>query len=53
LACADQTTNHRANENAQNANRKTIAPADVFKALEELEFDFKERLEAELASTTL
>jgi DNA polymerase epsilon subunit 3 len=38
-----------ANEHAQSANRKTIAPADVFKALEELEFDFKDRLEAELA----
>ena len=39
-----------ANEYAQNANRKTIAPADVFKALEDLDFDFKDRLEAELAS---
>jgi hypothetical protein len=39
-----------ANEYAQSANRKTIAPADVFKALEEIEFDYKDRLEAELAS---
>jgi len=39
-----------ANEHAQGANRKTVAPADVFKALEDLEFsDFKPRLEAELA----
>jgi hypothetical protein len=39
-----------ANENAVTQNRKTIAPADVFKALEDLEFpDFKPRLEMELA----
>ncbi|QSZ30422.1 hypothetical protein DSL72_004945 [Monilinia vaccinii-corymbosi] len=39
-----------ANENAQHRNVKTIAPQDVFKALDDLEFpDFKPRLEAELA----
>ena len=38
-----------ANEYAQAANRKTVAPADVLKALEDLEFgEFKPRLEAEL-----
>ncbi len=41
-----------ANEITLNANKKTIMPADVFKALEEIEFDFlKEPLEAEFAST--
>ena len=36
-----------------NANKKTIAPADVFKALDEIEFGFlKEPLEAEFASTS-
>ncbi|KAH8808226.1 histone-fold-containing protein [Xylogone sp. PMI_703] len=40
----------QANTFATDANRKTIAPQDVFKALEELEFpDFAPRLEAELA----
>lgn len=35
-----------------NANKKTIAPGDVFKALDEIEFGFlKEPLEAEFAST--
>ncbi|APA14616.1 hypothetical protein SS1G_06591 [Sclerotinia sclerotiorum 1980 UF-70] len=39
-----------ANENAHNRSVKTIAPQDVFKALDDLEFpDFKPRLEAELA----
>jgi len=39
-----------ANEHAQSSNRKTIAPGDVFKALDDLELDgFKDRLEAELA----
>ncbi|CZS90706.1 related to DPB4 DNA polymerase II (epsilon) 4th subunit [Rhynchosporium graminicola] len=39
-----------ANEHASAANRKTIAPQDVFNALEDLEFpDFRNRLEAELA----
>ncbi|KAJ4150792.1 hypothetical protein LMH87_011526 [Akanthomyces muscarius] len=39
-----------ANEITLNANKKTIMPADVFKALEEIEFDFlKEPLEAEFA----
>lgn len=34
-----------------NANKKTIAPADVFKALDDIEFGFlKEPLEAEFAS---
>ncbi|KFX92124.1 hypothetical protein O988_07414, partial [Pseudogymnoascus sp. VKM F-3808] len=38
-----------ANEYAQAANRKTVAPADVLKALEDLEFgEFRPRLEAEL-----
>lgn len=41
-----------ANENTVNAGKKTIAPADVFKALEETEFEFlKAPLEAEYAST--
>lgn len=36
------------------ANKKTIAPADVFKALEDTEFAFlKEPLEAEFASKCL
>ncbi|ESZ96467.1 hypothetical protein SBOR_3199 [Sclerotinia borealis F-4128] len=40
----------QANENAQHRSVKTIAPQDVFKALDDLEFpDFKPRLEAELA----
>ncbi|KAI9644746.1 hypothetical protein NHQ30_006773 [Ciborinia camelliae] len=39
-----------ANQNAQHRNVKTIAPQDVLKALDDLEFpDFKPRLEAELA----
>ncbi|KAF5230879.1 hypothetical protein FAUST_9582 [Fusarium austroamericanum] len=39
-----------ANENTVNAGKKTIAPADVFKALEETEFAFlREPLEAEFA----
>lgn len=34
------------------ANKKTIAPADVFKALEDTEFSFlREPLEAEFNST--
>ena len=38
-----------ANEYAQAANRKTVAPADVLKALEDLEFgEFRPRLEAQL-----
>jgi histone H3/H4 len=42
-----------ANENTVNAGKKTISPADVFKALEETEFAFlKEPLEAEFASTS-
>ncbi|RQM05111.1 hypothetical protein DH86_00003542 [Scytalidium sp. 3C] len=40
----------QANTYATDANRKTIAPQDVLKALEELEFpDFRPSLEAELA----
>lgn len=43
-----------ANENTVNAGKKTIAPADVFKALEETEFAFlREPLEAEFASTSI
>lgn len=43
---------YSANENTVNANKKTIAPADVFKALDDIEFSFlKEPLEAEFAST--
>ncbi|ATY61536.1 CBF NF-Y family transcription [Cordyceps militaris] len=39
-----------ANEITLNANKKTIMPADVFKALEIIEFDFlKEPLQAEFA----
>ncbi|KAI9739014.1 MAG: hypothetical protein M1818_005328 [Claussenomyces sp. TS43310] len=39
-----------ANEHAQSSNRKTVAPGDVFKALDDLELEgFSERLEAELA----
>ncbi|KFH40263.1 hypothetical protein ACRE_090770 [Hapsidospora chrysogenum ATCC 11550] len=38
----------RANERTVNAGKKTIAPADVFNALEDIEFGFlRERLEAE------
>ncbi|KEY66806.1 hypothetical protein S7711_07977 [Stachybotrys chartarum IBT 7711] len=37
-----------ANENTVSAGKKTISPADVFKALDEVEFSFmRERLEAE------
>ncbi|EFY89759.1 CBF/NF-Y family transcription factor [Metarhizium acridum CQMa 102] len=39
-----------ANENTVNAGKKTVAPADVFKALDEVEFSFlKGPLEAEFA----
>ncbi|KAK2603841.1 hypothetical protein QQS21_003965 [Conoideocrella luteorostrata] len=39
-----------ANEHTITANKKTIAPADVFKALDDIEFSFlKEPLEAEFA----
>lgn len=42
-----------ANERTLNANKKTIVPADVFEALDEIEFGFlKEPLEAEFASTS-
>lgn len=41
-----------ANDYTMSQGKKTIAPADVFKALEDLEFGFlKERLEAEYNST--
>jgi hypothetical protein len=41
-----------ANEHTFNANKKTISPADVFKALDDIEFGFlKEPLEAEFASS--
>lgn len=41
-----------ANEHTVNAGKKTISPADVFKALEDTEFSFlKPRLEAEFDST--
>ncbi|KAI8963329.1 histone-fold-containing protein [Daldinia sp. FL1419] len=37
-----------ANEHTQNSNKKTIMPADVFAALDDIEFPFfRERLEAE------
>ncbi|KAI1136936.1 histone-fold-containing protein [Hypoxylon sp. FL0543] len=37
-----------ANEKTQSSNKKTIMPADVFAALEDIEFEFmRERLEAE------
>ncbi len=40
-----------ANEHTLAANRKTISPIDVLKALDDIEFpEFKDRLEAELAS---
>lgn len=42
---------HSANENTVAAGKKTISPADVFKALDDTEFSFlKESLEAEFAS---
>ena len=42
-----------ANENTVNAGKKTISPADVFKALEDTEFSFlRAPLEAEFASMT-
>lgn len=45
------TPSHSANEFTTSANKKTIMPADVFKALEETEYGFMvERVEAEFAS---
>jgi hypothetical protein len=42
---------YSANEHTFNAGKKTISPADVFKALDDIEFGFlKEPLEAEFAS---
>lgn len=42
---------YSANENTVAAGKKTILPADVFKALDDTEFSFlKEPLEAEFAS---
>lgn len=54
LACNTRLTNvDSANEHTIAAGKKTIAPADVFKALEDIEFPFlKEPLEAEFASTS-
>ncbi|KAL6869099.1 hypothetical protein ACO1O0_000422 [Amphichorda felina] len=56
LAMSKSTTvfvNHLAsyaNEHTTSAGKKTIAPADVFKALDDIEFGFlRERLEAEFA----
>jgi hypothetical protein len=44
-------THHSANENTVAAGKKTISPADVFKALDDTEFSFlKEPREAEFAS---
>lgn len=41
----------RSNEFTLSANKKTIMPADVFAALDEIEYGFmRERLEAEFAS---
>lgn len=40
----------RANEHTQAANKKTVSPADVLRALDDLDFsEFKPRLEQELA----
>lgn len=45
------TSSHSANENTVNAGKKTVTPADVFKALEDTEFSFlRAPLEAEFAS---
>jgi len=45
------SVHNSANEFTVSSNKKTIMPADVFKALEDTEFGFmKERLEAEFAS---
>ncbi|KAM0273064.1 hypothetical protein ACHAPA_001794 [Fusarium lateritium] len=50
IMALSQSTTPSANENTVNAGKKTISPADVFKALEETEFAFlKEPLEAEFA----
>lgn len=46
---ADRATS--ANDHTMSMGKKTIAPADVFKALDDVEFGFlKERLEAEYNS---
>ena len=45
-------TTSSANDFTVGSNKKTINPADVFKALDEIEYGFmRERLEAEFAST--
>lgn len=45
---------HRANEVTSLQNKKTIMPADVFRALDDIEFGFmRERVEAEFSSTPL
>ena len=42
---------HRANEVTTLQNKKTVMPADVFRALDDIEFGFmRERVEAEFAS---
>ncbi|KAL5594520.1 hypothetical protein BROUX41_001446 [Berkeleyomyces rouxiae] len=42
-----------ANDNTKNAGKKTILPADVFKALDDTEFDFmRQQLELEFAKYT-
>lgn len=49
--CQTNPPSHSANEFTTSANKKTIMPADVFKALEETEYGFMvERVEAEFAS---
>lgn len=43
---------YRANEVTTLQNKKTIMPADVFRALDDIEYGFmRERVEAEFAST--
>ena len=45
------TDRDSANEFTTSANKKTIMPADVFRALDETEYGFmRERVEAEFAS---
>lgn len=42
---------YRANEVTTLQNKKTVMPADVFRALDDIEFGFmRERVEAEFAS---
>lgn len=45
---------YRANEVSALQNKKTIMPADVFRALDDIEYGFmRERVEAEFASAPL